>query len=810
MRMLRLFTLTTVAAVLGGASLTPTTTTASHKKHTARVIRDVHHDTSRPLRELAAVRSRAAQPAASNRAMPPAPVMGGTGLTIDQNFDGIATPEGTRSQWASDAVGDVGHDYFMEATNFSAAIYTKTGGLVSGPFSTATFWDDFDAPCGGGWTDVIVLYDQAADRWFVSRFARENDTSPFNWYQCFAISETSDPTGAYHRYAFLIDAEEFNDYPKFGIWPDAYYMTSDRDKIFPGTGNFVAAFEREKMLAGETAQGIIEKLDNDGHRAGMLPADWDGATAPPAGSPGYFVKTLDTNLGWATEALQVWAFDVDWTAGTGVLAVHTTLDPANFDSAVCDLDQDCIPQPDTTNGLDPLAGGRPMFRLAYRNFGDHEALVFNQTIEAAEDQAAVRWYELRKTGDDPWSIFQQNTFAPDENHYWIGSAAMDQAGNMGLVYNVSGTEVYPSIRVAGRLAGDPPNTMVEQATIKAGSGSQTGFVFWADYSSLTLDPADDCTFWSTATYQPVTSAQQTWATRIASFRFPDCLADLSVTKSHSPAGPITAGTNVTYTIGVTNDGPNGAGNLSLSDVVPAGTSFVSLSAPGWSCTTPPLGASGVIECSRDTLANRATSTITVIATVDCAVPDETKIDNTAMVSAETPPDSDLSNNSATSSFTVDNPVPVVTASVEQGLIPQNNHELINVGLAASATDGPCPTPRMVVKVFGDEDDQTPTGGGQAFSPDAKDIAPVTLRLRSERAATGDGRVYLIVVTATDEAGGTGFAAVTVVVPKSSSPHDIASVNAQAAAAKAYADANAGAPPPGYFVIGDGPIIGPKQ
>lgn len=809
MRMLRLFTVTAVAAVLAG-SATPTTTTASHER-TARTIREAHHDTSPPLRELAALRSRATQPAASsNRATTPAPRTRGTGLTIDQNFDGIATADGTASQWASDAVGDVGHDHFMEATNFSAAIYTKTGGLVLGPFSTATFWDGFDAPCGGGWTDVVILYDQAADRWFVSRFAEENDTSPFNWYQCFAISQTSDPTGAYNRYAFLIDAEEFNDYPKFGVWPDAYYMTADRDKIFPGKGNFVAAFEREKMLAGESAQGIVEKLDNDGHRAGMLPADWDGDTPPPAGSPGYFVKTLDTHLGWATEALQVWAFDVDWTAGTGVLSVQTTLDPADFDSAVCDLDQDCIPQPDTTNGLDPLAGGRPMFRLAYRNFGDHEALVFNQTIEAAEDQAAVRWYELRKTGDDPWSIYQQNTFAPDGNHYWIGSAAMDRAGNMGLVYNVSGTEVYPSIRVAGRLAGDPLNTIAEQATIKAGSGSQTGFVFWADYSSLTLDPADDCTFWSTATYQPVTSAQQTWATRIASFRFPDCVADLSVTKSHSPAGPITAGTDVTYTIGVTNNGPNGAGNVSLSDDVPAGTGFVSVSAPGWSCSTPPAGASGAIECSRDTLANRATSTITVVATVGCAVPDGTKIGNTAMVSAETPPDSDPSNNSATSSFTVDNPVPVVTASVEQSLIPQNNHDLINVGLAAAATDGVCPAPRVVVHVFGDEDDQTPTGGGQAFSPDAKDIAPVTLRLRSERASTGDGRVYLIVVTATDEAGGTGFATVTVVVPKSSSPHDIAAVNAEAAAAKAYADAHAGAPPPGYFVIGDGRIIGPKQ
>ncbi|HEV8489153.1 MAG TPA: DUF11 domain-containing protein [Candidatus Limnocylindrales bacterium] len=817
MRFLR--SLTVAAAVaLGGASMAiGTSPTSSHAASPASTaVRDAHHDTSAPLRDIVS-RSTAGSAGLAGGATPTTAIQAAgptiqssTGLTFVQNFDGIATPSGTTSTWASDADGDVGHDHYMEATNFSAAIYTKTGALVLGPFSTANFWDDFDAPCGGGWTDVIVLYDQAADRWFVSRFARENSVSPLNWYQCFAISQTSDPTGSYYRYAFLIDAEEFNDYPKFGIWPDAYYMTADRDKIFPGTGNFVAAFEREKMLTGASAQSIVMKLDNNGNRAGMLPADWDGDTPPPAGSPGYFVKTLDTNTGWPEDALEIWQLDVDWALGTGNLSVHATLDPADFDSAVCDLDQDCIPQPDTTNGLDPLAGGRPMFRLAYRNFGDHEAMVFNHTVEAAEDQAAVRWYELRKSGADPWSIYQQQTFAPDENHYWIGSVAMDRAGNAALVYNVSGTDVYPSIRVAARLAGDPLNSIEEQATIHAGSGSQTGFVFWADYSSLTLDPADDCTFWSAATYQPVTSDLQTWATRISAFRLPDCVTDLEITKSASPPGPITAGTDVTWSIDVTNNGPRGAGNVSVTDDVPAGTSFVSISAPGWSCTTPPIGDFGAIGCGRDELADGASSTIAVVATVDCSTPNGTLIMNTTTIGAETPPDSDLDNNSATAGFTVHNPVPVVIASVLLDMIPQNNHELVNVGLAASATDGACPDPAVVVNVYGNEDDETPTAPGTVFSPDATGLAPGTLRLRSERVSTGDGRVYLIVVTATDEAGGTGFATLTVTVPKSSAAKSIASVTALASAAKAFADANGGAAPPGYFVIGDGPIIGPKQ
>jgi hypothetical protein len=140
------------------------------------------------------------------------------------------------------------------------------------------------------------------------------------------------------------------------------------------------------------------------------------------------------------------------------------------------------------------------------------------------------------------------------------------------------------------------------------------------------------------------------------------------------------------------------------------------------------------------------------------------------------------------------------------MLPQNDHDLVNVGLSATATDGSCPT-TLVVQVFGNEDDVTPTA---QFSPDATDIAVGTLRLREERDATGDGRVYLVVVKATNAANETGFATVTVVVPKGSSADDIASVEMQAAAAKAFADTHNGAPPPGYFVIGDGPVIGPKQ
>ena len=773
---------------------------------------DVHHDISPPLREMVA-ESSAQLPAFDPLAGLADPVLlSPLGLTVALTFPGIATPPGTMgTPWATDASGAAGPNHYVQTVNFSAAIYDKNGNLLMGPFPTAKFWNGFaGGPCGGGWTDVIVLYDRAADRWFVSRFAAQNSMPPQNWYQCFAISQTPDPTGAYFRYAFLMDANEFNDYPKFGIWPDAYYMTADRNKIFPGLGNFVAAFERSKMLLGQPANNVIFKLANNGHRAGMLPADWDGHMPPPPGSPNYLIKTLDPNLGWPSLGLQIWTLQVDWVNSIFNLSLLTTLTPAAFNSALCNLNQNCIPQPGTPQGLDPLAGGRPMFRLAYRNFGDHETLTFNQTVIAngVLNQGGIRWYELRRSGGS-WSIFQQSTFAPDTDSRWIGSLAMDQEGNMAMGYNVSGS-VDPSIRIAGRLVGDPMNTMTEALTLKAGSGVQNGFVFWGDYSHMSLDPVDDCTFWYVGSFQPSTSTLQNWATQIGALRFPSCTADLTVTKSRSPSGAIAAGTNVTYTVTVTNHGPNFAGNVTLTDAVPAGAGFVSLSSPaGWQCTSPAVGASGTITCKETSMAVNEVATFPIVATVNCNVPDGTKISNTASATAATPPDPTPGDNSASVSLTVSNPAPAVSASVLVSLLRQNNQNLVNVGLAAAATDGSCAAPTaFAVQVFSNEGDQA--GGPDDFSPDAKNIGVGTLRLRAERLGDGDGRVYLIVIKATNTANETGFATVTVVVPHDSSGESIADVQAMAAAAKAFADAHNGAPPPGYVQVGIGPVVGPKQ
>lgn len=448
---------------------------------------------------------------------------------VVKSFDGISTSDlqangFTVVNFATDSSGAVGPNHYVQTVNFAFAIYDKNGNRQIGPLPTAVFWSGFNAPCGGDWSDVVVLYDREADRWFVSRFAQDQSSTNY-WYQCFAISQTPDPTGAYYRYAFLISQTEFNDYPKFGVWPDAYYMTADRNKIFSGLGVFVAAFERRKMLQGAPARRVLFTVDNGGHHAGMLPADWDGEHRPTNGTPNYLVRPTSATLGWPADTLEVWQFHVDWRVPSASTLTRTdVLSPPPYASP-CGLTQSCVPQPSTTEALDSLAYGYLMYRLAYRELDHHKSLVLNYTVDvgnlAPKPHVGVRWFELQKTAG-PWSIHQHGDYAPDANDRWIGSIAQDRKGNIALGYNVSGSTPYPSIAFAGRLAHYPLGTLSKETTIKAGSGSQTGYIFWGDYSQLTIDPIDDCTFWYVNTYQPSTSANQGWATHITAFRSDTC------------------------------------------------------------------------------------------------------------------------------------------------------------------------------------------------------------------------------------------------------------------------------------------------
>ena len=430
------------------------------------------------------------------------------------NFDGLGNGGGyTPNAAPPDTNGNVGATQYVQWVNEAFAVYDKTtGARVAGPTNGNQLFTALGSthPCAvNNDGDPIVQYDKANNRWVLTQFSVTNGTTS-GFYQCIAVSKTSDATGAYNVYAFK--EPNFNDYPKFGVWADGYYATYNMFSGNTFVGARLCAYDRSKMIAGAAATEQCFQLSSS--FGGVLPADLDGTIAPPAGAPEYFVN-------FGANSLNVWKMHVDFTTSTNsTLSGPTTLSVAAF-SAACSGGT-CIPQSGTTQQLDSLAD-RLMYRLAYRHFADgHEALVVNHSVSPGTTaKSGIRWYELRITSGTP-SVFQQGTYAIDSNSRWMGSIAMDKVGNIAVGYSVSGTSLQPSIRFATRAPGDAAGTLGAETSIIAGTGSQTATLSrWGDYSAITVDPVDDCTFWYTTEYLK-TSGTFNWSTRVASFKLSTC------------------------------------------------------------------------------------------------------------------------------------------------------------------------------------------------------------------------------------------------------------------------------------------------
>ena len=284
----------------------------------------------------------------------------------------------------------------------------------------------------------------------------------------------------------------------------------------------------------------------------LLPSDWDGATPPPSGSPNVLV-----NINPASGVMNAWKFHADF-ANKNNSTFSGPSPIAGVAPFTTPCVEACVPQPGTAEQLDTLSD-RLMYRLAYRNFGDHESLVVNHTVLGSAQNAAVRWYEVRNPNGTP-TIHQQGTFAPDAEHRWMGSIAMDGTGNIGVGYSVASSGTYPSIRYAGWEIGDPLGTLQAETLAVAGGGSQNGYARWGDYSAMRIDPSDDCTFWYAQEYQAVTTPSANWNTRIVSFRFPSCgrsLTSTTTTLSSTP-NPSNPGQSVTFTATVSSSAATGS------------------------------------------------------------------------------------------------------------------------------------------------------------------------------------------------------------------------------------------------------------
>jgi hypothetical protein len=550
-----------VAAICAGAaSSEPAAITKAGpaKPHlVAKVTKAAAFDVSRPLRELA----KSAAPA-TFRGLPPerGPTLANVGHTTDgalqrtlpapsipgtlANFEGLSNQDnfntfGFRVN-PPDPNGEVGPNNYVEMINLVFGVYNKAGSLLLGPVDTGTLWSGFSIPdCTDPSGDPVVLYDQFSDRWILTQFT----TAGPEYYNCIAVSTTGDPTGSYYRYAFSTGLN-FPDYPKYGNWTDSYVITTREFGPTVEYGIGVYALEKNKMLVGDpTARDVSFFIDgNDPDLLplvgdGLLPADVDGKQKPKTDSAIPLVGTQDDGGGYGAtfDALNIWDLTVKWrSTPLASLALKTQLPTAPFDSIFpcAPTARDCLPQPGITDPnqyLDILSyRQRPTFRLAFRNFKTYETMVTNQSVEAAPGVAGVRWYEIRRTGST-YSLYQQGTFAPGDGvHRWMGSIAMNKKGGMGLGYSVvNGTTVYPGIRYTGRLAGDTLGDMtLGEGTVINGTGVQTtANSRWGDYTDMTVDPVDDCTFWYVNEYYTAAgqaSSAAGWQTRIASFKLPGC------------------------------------------------------------------------------------------------------------------------------------------------------------------------------------------------------------------------------------------------------------------------------------------------
>ncbi len=508
-------------AVAGLVTLTPAAGAAPAAPIDRHVIVTpaVHHDVSRPLRDMVPTNTVSHATPAKHGAVQRGPVVhakdtSGTPAGPPRipsptvNFDGIAA----NGFAPPDNSGAAGLNQYVEVVNVKYAVYSKTGTLLLGPLNTNTLWSGFGGSCQSrNDGDAMVIWDNAAQRWVVDQFA----LNTANFLMCVAVSQTSDATGAYNRYSFSYSTI-FPDYPKIGAWPDAYYLTFNRFNS-SGTsalGTEICAYDRTKMLAGLAAtQQCFVPFSSGTHT--YLPASVDGSNPPPAGSPNY-----EVGLSTVANNISYFKFHVDWgTPGNSTLTGPTNLAVTAF-SLACGGGA-CIPQSGTTQKLDSL-GDRVMNRLAYRNYGDHEALVVTHSITAGSSVGA-RWYELRVGGGNTLSVFQQGTYAPDSAYRWMGSIAMDQAGDAALGYSISSSTTHPGIRYTGRLPTDPAGQMPQgEGTVFTGNGSQTGGLDrWGDYTQMTTDPVDDCTFWYVNEYIPANGSFN-WHTRIGAFKFDSC------------------------------------------------------------------------------------------------------------------------------------------------------------------------------------------------------------------------------------------------------------------------------------------------
>ncbi|MEW5940315.1 MAG: Ig-like domain-containing protein, partial [Chloroflexota bacterium] len=552
--------------------------------------------------------SVAGRPIGEPLAVAPAPLITFAGLNFSQNGAG----------WPPDTHGDVGPNHYIQVVNTSIGIFNKTTGAKLTSFNFDQF---FSANGGTGICasynngDPITLYDQVSGRWIITDFAWSNTLSG-PYYECIAVSKSADPvSGGWWLYTMQADSAWLNDYPKLGIWSDGIYMSSNMFDCLTSScssasykGVKVWALNRDDLISGAALRTVAFTLGTSYYS--LLPSNLKGSL-PPSNTPAYFLSD-EGGYYYTFNTLHMWKFATNWATP----ASSTFTGPQNITTATINAPSGSVPQQGSTAQLDTL-GDRLMTWLQYRNIGGTESLWVSRTVVAGSSMG-VRWMEIRGMSGTP-SVYQQGTYAPDALYRWMPSLAVNGAGDMAIGYSVSSSSMYPGIRYAGRLASDPLGTLgMTENILFSGAGSQTTYGRWGDYSSMSVDPTDDCTFWYTTEYYGSTGTN--WQTRIGSFRLAACGSvdnPPTVTIDNPANGSTVAGTvNVTAT--ATDD--NGVTQVEFfvdGNSIGVDSNGLDGWTATWDTTLATEGAHSVMAVATDTNSQTASDTNSV--TVDNVV-----------------------------------------------------------------------------------------------------------------------------------------------------------------------------------------------
>ncbi|MBK7707550.1 MAG: VCBS repeat-containing protein [Acidobacteria bacterium] len=534
----------------------------------------------------------------------PAPLLSFEGLNSNDN----AAAYGFRVL-PPDTVGDVGFDHYVQAVNLLVRVFDKSGNALTPPFKLSSLFAPLGTPCSTrNDGDPIVLFDPLANRWILSQFCTQ--APPFR--QMVAISKTGDPTGEYFIYEFVMPNVKLNDYAKFGVWTDGYYMSTDEFVGSDYAGSGVFAFDRSKLLNGDpTASYIYFDLASPTtlRIGGLLPSDLDGLRAPPAGAANIFVGYTATEYQEAADAIRLFDFKADFVNPENSTFSERPESPiavAPFDPT-SPAGREDIAQPTPGEKLDSQSD-RLMYRVAYRNFGAFDSLVFNQTVRVTPAnqtyRAGVRLYEFRRNllsvpPFQPFAVSEAATIGSVETSRFMGAAAQDHQGNLAVGYSSSNEAKKPAISYTGRLATETPGTFRIPSDLMIGTGVQTAFGFrWGDYSGLSVDPVDDCSFWITNQYYSLESQEESdfgWLTRIGKFRFSECVDEVRTriagTVTNAANGQPIEGATITAD-SVYSRSTNALGNYAELLVIPGASYELRASARGFRSVTRSVSASG--------------------------------------------------------------------------------------------------------------------------------------------------------------------------------------------------------------------------